>query len=157
MAAAIARAHAQATLQAAAQAQAQQTSQAVAAATAAAQPSGDTYADVNDHPDLHQGDYILWTCNIAKFLGDDPNGLGNTDIGCWEYTGTFDGTGDGEIILNVPATVDTSTMHSGDDVRVYGTVDQPWEGQNSFGATMTWPQIDVKSLTDLGHDASAGS
>jgi hypothetical protein len=41
-----------------------------------------TYADVNDHPDLHQGDKIVWTCNIAKFLGDDPNNAANTDIGC---------------------------------------------------------------------------
>lgn len=151
------RIHMQATAQAVAQAHAQQTAQSAAAATAAVQPSGDTYADVNDHPDLHQGEYIEWTCNIAKFLGDDPNAPGNTDIGCLEFTGTFDGSGDGEIILNVPATVDTDTMHSGDDLRVYGKVEQPWEGQNGFGATMTWPQIDVKSLTDLGRDPNASS
>jgi hypothetical protein len=43
-----------------------------------------------------------------------------------EYRGTYDGaTGDGEIILSVPPTIDTSAMHSGDALTVYGTVDQP--------------------------------
>ena len=107
---AIARANSQATSQARAQ-------QASSAATQAAQPSADTYADVNDHPDLHQGDLVQWTCNIAKFLGPDPNTSVNIDVGCWEYVGTYNGgVGDGEIILNVPPSVDTSSMHSGDDV-----------------------------------------
>jgi hypothetical protein len=118
------------------------------------QASAVTYADVNDHPDLHQGEKVVWTCNIAKFLGDDPNDAANTDIGCWVYRGTYDGgTGDGEIVLNVPPTIDTSTMHSGDDVQVYGTVDQPMQGTNAFGATLTYPQVDVAYLVDLGHDS----
>jgi hypothetical protein len=159
------RAHARALATAQAQAHAAATTPAVAAQDARPtstpsaaqweqQASQDTYADVNDHPDLHQGDKIVWTCNIAKFLGGDPNDSVNTDIGCWEYRGTYDGgTGEGEIVLNVPPTIDTSAMHSGDDVKGYGTVDPPIQGTNAFGATLTDPQIDVTYLVDLGHDS----
>jgi hypothetical protein len=153
LATARAQAHAQATAAAIATQEAMPTST-PSAAQWEQQASGDTYADVNDHPDLHQGDKIVWTCNIARFLGDDSNNSANTDIGCWEYRGRYDGgTGDGEIVLNVPPTVGTSAMHSGDDVKVYATVDQPMQGTNAFGATLTYPQVDVAYLVDLGHDS----
>jgi hypothetical protein len=169
-AAALARAHAQATRQVIAQAHAMATSQAQqtavagqaqvhAAETQALTPTKDTYADVNDHPDTHGGDAILWTCNIAKFLGPDANDTSSTDVGCWEYTGMYGGgAGDGEIMMVVPPAINTDSMHSGDDVRVYGLVDDvPFEGTNAFGATITVPQIQVLRLTDLGHDPNASS
>jgi hypothetical protein len=110
---------------------------------------------VNDHPDLYFGDLVQWTCNIYKFLGDDPNG-GGVDIACWEYTGTYDGvTGDGSLNVLAPYSIDTSQMHSGDDIQVYGTVGSPFQGTNAYGGTITDPQVDAKSITDLGHDPNA--
>jgi pyruvate/2-oxoglutarate dehydrogenase complex dihydrolipoamide acyltransferase (E2) component len=142
----------QATQQAQAQADAQNTQQAGIAAAAqqtqAATPSGDTYADVKDHPDAHQGDIVQWTCSVYKFLDSNT-------VGCWEYTGTFNGVaGDGAMILDV-SNVDMSAVHSGDDVSVYGVVTQPRQVTNLYGASITNPQIIVKSFTDLGHDANA--
>lgn len=167
---AVARAHAQATRQArvvAAHAQATQQAQAAAAsvqatqqaqaaaasaqATQAAQPVADTYTQVNDHPGLYKGNYIQWTCNIYGFLDSHT-------IGCDEYTGTFDGSGDGPIILDTSNShVDTNYMNTGDDVSVYGRVEDPAQGTNAFGGTVTSPQIAVISITDLGHDANGNS
>lgn len=145
-----ARAQAHATAAARATAAAQAQAAANAQATSAAQPSGDTYADVNDHPDAHQGDIVQWTCNVYKFLDQQT-------LGCWEYTGTYTGgTGDGSIILDFSGgTADASSVKSGDDVRIYGTVEQPAQGTNAFGGQVTSPQIAVKSIADLGHDANA--
>jgi hypothetical protein len=153
LATARAQAHAQATAAAVATQEAMPTST-PSAAEWAQQASPATYVDVNDHPDLHQGDKIVWTCNIARFLGEDSNNAANTDIGCWVYRGVYDGgTGDGEVVLSVPPTINTDAMHSGDDVKVYGTVDQPMQGSHAFGATLTYPQLDVAYLVDLGHDS----
>lgn len=141
------RAQAQLAAQQHAQATAQAQVQAAAQETQAAQPTNDTYADVNDHPQSHKDEYIQWTCNIYKFLDQNT-------VGCWEYTGTFSGTGDGGIILDTTI-VDVSQMHTGDDVKVYGQVADPVQGTNSFGGQITSPQILVKSITDLGHDPNA--
>jgi hypothetical protein len=111
----------------------------------------DTYIKINDHPDLYRGATEVWTCVIAKFLGDDQNNPGNSLIGCWEYKGSYDGlTGDGEVILSVPASIDTNAMDTGDYIRVEGKVDQPIQGTNGYGATETWPQIDVLAIKDNG-------
>jgi hypothetical protein len=105
--------------------------------------SGDTYADVRDHPDLHQGDKVVWRCKINKFLGADPNDSSATDISC----GGFD-DGFSEAILDVPASIDTSAMHAGDAVVAYGAVAQPFQGTNGFGATLTDPQLTLAYLED---------
>jgi hypothetical protein len=121
---------------------------AAAQQTQAATPSGDTFADVNDHPDAHQGDIVQWTWNVYKFLDQST-------VGCWEYAGTYTGgTGDGSIVLDASG-VDMSAVNSGDDVSVYGEVAAPFQGTNAFGATITSPQVTVKSFTDLGHDANS--
>jgi hypothetical protein len=121
-----------------------------ALATVEAAPTGDTYADVNDHPGSYQGDRVQWTCNIYKFLD-------NNTIACWEYTGTYDGgTGDGSLALDTSSSnVDINSLHSGDDIRVLGTVQQPFQGTNGFGASVTSPGLSVKSIQDLGHDPNA--
>jgi len=116
--------------------------------------SGDTYPMVRDHPDLYQGDLVSWKCVIANFLGSD--GSGNSVVGCWEYLGVYQGdTGEGAVILLVPPSINTNSMLSGDDVTVEGTVDQPYQGTNGFGATLTLPQLDVTSMQDTGHDPNA--
>lgn len=106
---------------------------------------GDTYTQVNDHPDLYQGDKVVWPCTIAKFLGDDPNVIGNTDVGCMVHLGDYN---DQEIILSVPPTIDTSAMDSSDDLTVYGTVDQPMQGKTTLGVDSSWTQIDAVYLVD---------
>jgi len=105
--------------------------------------SGDTYADVRDHPDLHQNDKVVWRCTINKFLGADPNDSTATDVTCGGF-----GDALSEAALVVPFSVDTSSMHAGDTVTVYGTVAQPFQGTNGFGAQITEPQVDAVYLAD---------
>lgn len=133
-----------------------QPTQAVPAYTAWANQydSGETYQHVDDHPNATYGDGIVWACVIVKFLGNDQNTPGNTDIGCNEFTGSYDGIGDGEIVLNTPPSIDTSAMDTGDELTVYGTVDAPWQGLNGFGAQNSWVQIDAVYLVDQGNYAT---
>ena len=117
--------------------------------------SSDTYADVNDHPDLHQGDKVHWRCTINKFLGADPNDSTATDATCQMDPSAVSGTGSGEIALVVPGGIDTSSMHAGDSVDVEGTVGQPFQGTNGFNATITEPSITVVNLTDRTNRSGA--
>jgi len=105
--------------------------------------TSDTYADVRDHPDIHQGDKVVWQCHINKFLGTDPNDSSVTDLSC----GGFDG-GFSEAILAVPSSVDTSAMHANDNVTAYGTVAAPFQGTNGFNATIIDPQLTIAYLDD---------
>jgi len=120
----------------------------------AADATNDTYRDVNDHPDAHMGDKVVWTCKIAKFLGQDSNDASSSDIGCTVDLGNYDTQ---EVILKVPASIDTSAMHSDDQVKVYGTVDQPMQGKTLMGVDATWTQVDAVYLTDttLGDQATS--
>ncbi len=117
--------------------------------------STDTYADVNDHPDAHGGDKVVWTCRINKFLPASTGTL-DSDVTCQEFAGNWDGSGDGEIELGVPWTIDVTSMHTGDFLKVYGVVDQPMQGTNGFGATITEPRIVPTYLMDLSTFAAAG-
>jgi len=105
--------------------------------------SGDTYADVRDHPDLHQNDKVVWRCTINKFLGADPNDSTATDVTCGGFADALS-----EAALVVPFSIDTSSMHAGDTVTVYGTVAQQFQGTNGFGAQITEPQVDAVYLVD---------
>ncbi len=113
------------------------------------------YRDVRDHGDLYREQKIIWRCNIDKFLGADPDNPDNTGITCRVFSGTFNGIGQGSILLSVPWRIDTRHMYAGDDVTVYGVVSGPREGANAFGATVSEPQIDVVFLTDQGHDPNS--
>ncbi len=120
----------------------------------AASASRDTYAQVSNHPDDHQGDAVVWTCQVDRFLGPDSNQKDNTDIGCSEIVGTYArGIGDGEIVINVPPSIRMSSIGSGDDITVYGTVDQPIPSIDSFGAIVIDPMIDAVYLVDHKHYA----
>ena len=124
-----------------------------------AQSSGDTYRQVADHPDTTNGDAITWKCNIAKFLGTDDSSVdtyGWQEIGCWVYEGTYTGgLGEGEAILLVSPLFDTTSMDSGDDITVRGTVGDPYQATNGFGATITLPTIQVAAIDEFGHDPAA--
>jgi hypothetical protein len=116
--------------------------------------SNDTYADVVARPGQTYGDYITWTCNLANSFGQDtPDG--KTNIGCWEYTGTYQGdNGDGEIILSIPSSIDTGSMRIGDRMVVRGTVGHPYVHTRRRAAD-SGPTVDVVFLTDQGHDNNA--
>jgi hypothetical protein len=119
--------------------------------------SDDTYKQVSDHPDEYVGDTVRWTCVIAKFFGVEPS-TGDQIVGCWEYTGQWQGgIGDGEAILRVSVTsgIDLTSMASGDSVVVIGRVEDPYQGTNGYGAAMSWPQLDVLSITDTGLAATS--
>ena len=114
----------------------------------------DTYRQVSDHPEDTSGDPITWTCNIAKFLGNDPTAgdtAGWEEVGCLVYRGAYTGgTGDGEALLLVNPFIDTSAMDSGDDLAVRGTVGYPYQATNAFGGTIMVPTIRVVSLVEKG-------
>lgn len=110
----------------------------------------DSYADVRDHPDLYAGNEVVWTCQINKFLGADPNDTTSTDVTCGGF-----GDAISEAVLVVPFSIDTSSLHAGDTVTAYGTVAQPFQGTNGFGATITEPQITVVYLEDAATNAQA--
>ena len=119
--------------------------------TEAAQPTDDTYAEVDSHPELYWHDLVQWTCNVYKFLSADSGG--NDHMECWEYTGTYQcDTGDGSIDVVIPWTIDDSSIVTDDDVTVYGQIDQPMTGTNAYGGTITTPSIYAKSITNLGKD-----
>ncbi len=111
-----------------------------------------TYEQVNDHPDVYKGTYVEWSCIIAKFFGVDPD-TGNNIVGCWDYSdpGYDGGTGNGEVILQVPARINVDKMASGDGIIVLGKVDNPYQGTTGLGVSSTWPQLDVILMTDGGH------
>lgn len=109
----------------------------------AAGATKDSYADVRDHPDLYQGDKVVWRCEINKFLGTDANDPTATDVSCGMENDTLS-----EIVIKAPVLVDTSAMHANDYVTLYGTVDQSFQGTNGFGATITEPQVDAVYLID---------
>lgn len=112
--------------------------------------SGTTFADVRDHSDLHIGDRVVWHCTINKFLGADVNDATATDVSCGA-----DGNTLSEFVIKVPSTVDTTQMHAGDAVTVYGTVDQSFSGTNGFGAQMTDPQVAAVYVEDAAVSAQA--
>jgi hypothetical protein len=131
----------------------------VSAATWDATTAKVTYQQVLDHPEVYSGRTITWMCAIAKFLGPDPTAgdtEGFTEVGCFVYRGWYNGgVGDGEAMLLVPPTIDTSAMSSGDDVLVRGTIGQIYAGTNGFGGPIQTPSIVVMSLTDKGRNVSA--
>lgn len=112
--------------------------------------SGTTFADARDHPDLHIGDRVVWRCTINKFLGTDASDATATDVSCGA-----DGNTLSEFVIKVPPGVDTTQMHAGDTVTVYGTVDQPFSGTNGFGARMTDPQVAAVYVEDMAVSAQA--
>jgi hypothetical protein len=117
--------------------------------------TNDTYFDVMKYPNRYQGQAITWTCNVANIFGQD-NGDGKTNIGCWEYVGTYDGeAGDGEIILSVPPSINTDNLHIGDDVIARGTIAAPYDGVHPGRRADPGPVVDIWALTNKGHDPNA--
>jgi hypothetical protein len=135
-------------------AQAQSGSQAVDHST-----SGHTYADVRDHPDLYRGKMISWLCVIADFLGHEIEYLDNISISCNVYTREYPyhgGVGLGVVILSVVPTIETSQMHIGDDLQVFGWVVSSATGADARGRQITVPKIIPWALHDTGPDRHAG-
>jgi hypothetical protein len=119
------------------------------------QVTNDTYFDVARYPERYLGQAITWTCNLANFFGDD-SGDGRNNMGCWEYTGQYDGDiGDGEIILSLPGSLQTGGWNVGDDVVVRGTIATPYDGVHPIRRAYAGPVIDVWSVFDKGHDPNA--
>jgi len=124
-----------------------------------------SYDDVNNSPVAYYKDPITWTCNLEIVYGQDT-GDGNTNLGCDEFTGTYTGLGDGEVILAVPPSIDASGFNRGDDLVVRGLVGKEYVGvpkrvltrignMVAPGAESRCPTIDVTYVTDYGLDPHA--
>jgi hypothetical protein len=113
-----------------------------------------TFSQVATTPNRYRGDRVTWTCNVANVFGKDtPDG--RTNIGCWEYVGTYDGqNGDGEIFLSVPSSVNIVQLVQGDDLVVRGVVAGQYLTDPPRPA-YPGPIVDVVFLQDNGHDPKA--
>jgi hypothetical protein len=113
-----------------------------------------TFSQVAPSPNRYRGDRVTWTCNVANIFGKDTSD-GRTNIGCWEYAGTYDGqNGNGEIFLSVPSSVNVDQVVQGDDLAVRGVLAGQYLTDPPRPA-YSGPIVDVVFLKDNGHDPKA--
>ena len=113
----------------------------------AANASADTFSDLDNHPQEHFADVIVWGCTVSKILGPNAHNPTWTDISCSVDPGVIGGGYSSAlpeaVLLLDPNTINVNAINPGDHITISGYAAGSYSGTNSFGASISEPAIVV--------------
>ena len=109
--------------------------------------SADTFSDLDNHPQEHFGDVIVWGCTVNKILGPNSYKASWTDVSCSvdaQMIGGAYSSAQPEVVLTLdPDTINVNAINPTDHLTISGYAAGSSSGTNAFGGSLTEPAIAV--------------
>lgn len=109
--------------------------------------SADTFSDLDNHPQKHFGDVIVWGCTVNKILGPTSYNLSWTDVSCSvdaQMIGGAYSSAQPEVVLTLdPDTTNVNGINPTDHLTISGYAAGSYSVSNAFGGSLSEPAIVV--------------